>query len=882
MRAAALHVQSSQMPSKNGVGDDDATAMRPASDAPPRREPRFTPGTMLADRYRIVALLGSGGFGEVYRAEDTKLGQQVALKFLPQGVRTDSQPLHRLYDEVRLGRQVSHPNVCRLYDIGEWEGNHFLAMEYVDGEDLASLLRRIGKLPAGKAFEIARDICAGIAAAHGLGIIHRDLKPANVMIDGRGQARITDFGLAVVSEDLTGRHEIAGTPGYMAPEQFSGGTVTHKTDLYALGLILYEIFTGKKLFEGKSAVDSSSRRTTAKNLSSASGDARELDPVIQRVIARCVEENPDARPSSIHAVIASLPGGDPLQAAIDAGETPSPQMVAAAGEVGDLKASTAWALLIVSFLGLAAVTVLFGRTVLFRLVPLPKPPDALVDRVKTVLETAGYQPEAADTAYQFNIDEDFFTHMVEKNRSPDRWKTLPRLRPGVFVFEYRQSPRSMVPANREGRVVSDDPPMNVPGMTRVSVDAQGRLLSFAAIPPRQIRGGSPSATINWSKFLDLAGGDFEGLRQVPPRWTAPVDTDQKVAWEGYFRGDRKTPIRIEGAGYDGKAVWFKVIGPWASSKVREDDPRGPTRFISQLFVIILSAALIVGVVLALRNLRRGRGDRRTATRLALFVFVSGVIGYLFRLDHVSNIEVEFDLIGRGVSFALFPAVQAWILYLALEPYVRRRWPHTLIGWTRLFAGRFRDPMIGRDLLVGMCAGIATYLLRLLTIHAPTWFGQPALAPLSNWASPLIATRHLVYAWSLHQVEAVFISLMILLMLVLGLALFRRRWAAILGVWVICALGMSRAGEAPAVQIAFGALMAAVVLVVLIRFGLLAFVVTLFLNAFLDAVPLTLDPTAWYFGRSISVLILLAGAIVYGFWSALGQKPAFGVPVLEEG
>src|SRR5688572_4860105 len=197
---------------------------------------------MLDDRYRIVALLGSGGMGEVYRADDVKLGQQVALKFLPLSSRGDDSHIKRLYEEVRLGRQVSHPNVCRLYDIGEWEGNHFLAMEYVDGEDLASLLRRIGKLPAQKAFDIARDICAGIAAAHGLGIIHRDLKPANIMIDGRGQARITDFGLAVVAEDLEGRSEMAGTPAYMAPEQLSGGLVSHKTDLYALGLIFYEVF----------------------------------------------------------------------------------------------------------------------------------------------------------------------------------------------------------------------------------------------------------------------------------------------------------------------------------------------------------------------------------------------------------------------------------------------------------------------------------------------------------------------------------------------------------------------------------------------------------------------------------------------------------------
>ena len=146
---------------------------------------RFTAGTLLAERYRIVGLLGRGGMGEVYRAEDLKLGQPVALKFLPDGHGEDDRRLARLLNEVRLARQVSHPNVCRVYDVAEVDGMHFMAMEYVDGEDLSSLLRRIGRLPHEKALEISRQICAGLAAAHEQGILHRDLKPANVMIDGR-------------------------------------------------------------------------------------------------------------------------------------------------------------------------------------------------------------------------------------------------------------------------------------------------------------------------------------------------------------------------------------------------------------------------------------------------------------------------------------------------------------------------------------------------------------------------------------------------------------------------------------------------------------------------------------------------------------------------
>ena len=210
---------------------------------------RFVPGTILANRYRIVGLLGKGGMGEVYRADDLKLTQPVALKFLPDRYLSDGAALARFHREVRVARQVSHRNVCRVYDIGEIDGRHFLSMEFIKGEELSSLLRRIGRLPSDKAVQIARQICAGLSAAHENGILHRDLKPSNVMIDSDGNARITDFGLAGLVEEFHEDEVGAGTPAYMAPEQFDGGALTVKTDVYSLGLVLYELFTGKRAFE---------------------------------------------------------------------------------------------------------------------------------------------------------------------------------------------------------------------------------------------------------------------------------------------------------------------------------------------------------------------------------------------------------------------------------------------------------------------------------------------------------------------------------------------------------------------------------------------------------------------------------------------------------
>ena len=169
--------------------------------APAPSTSRFAPGSIIAGRYRLVALLGRGGMGEVYRADDLTLDQPVALKFLPEGAAADQAHLAQFHNELRTARQVSHKNVCRLYDLGEADGRRFLTMEYVDGEDLASLLRRIGRIPQDKAIELARQLCAGVAAAHERGVLHRDLKPANVMIDGDGNVRITDFGIATSCGD---------------------------------------------------------------------------------------------------------------------------------------------------------------------------------------------------------------------------------------------------------------------------------------------------------------------------------------------------------------------------------------------------------------------------------------------------------------------------------------------------------------------------------------------------------------------------------------------------------------------------------------------------------------------------------------------------------
>src|SRR5690349_15536227 len=181
-----------------------------SSASSPTVEGRFPAGAILAGRYRVIGLLGRAGMGEVYRATDLVLNQAVALKFLAEAYVSDAA-LARLRNEVRVARQVSHPNVCRVYDISFVEGQHFISMEYLDGEDLESLLRRIGRLSPDKASEFALRICAGLSAAHERGVLHRDLKPANIMIDARGNVQIADFGLAALAHEIAPGDVRSGT-----------------------------------------------------------------------------------------------------------------------------------------------------------------------------------------------------------------------------------------------------------------------------------------------------------------------------------------------------------------------------------------------------------------------------------------------------------------------------------------------------------------------------------------------------------------------------------------------------------------------------------------------------------------------------------------------
>ena len=288
MKRSASHSVSHSITASVQILDDALAAERRA----PETGDAFAPGRLVARRYRIVRLVGRGGMGEVYQAEDLRLSQDVALKCLPRGRHQDSLRRELLLNEVRLARRISHPNVCQVHDVAAFNGILFLSMEYVKGESLAELLKRIRRLPEELALRVGVELCRGLAAAHDCGILHRDLKPANLMLDAAGHLRIADFGLAWIFGDSTQTSSPsptkAGTPAYMAPEQRAGETATVKSDLYALGLVLYEVFTGRR-----PCADDPAERPEPPSLL-----APGLDPEIERIVLRCLEPDPQRRPPS--------------------------------------------------------------------------------------------------------------------------------------------------------------------------------------------------------------------------------------------------------------------------------------------------------------------------------------------------------------------------------------------------------------------------------------------------------------------------------------------------------------------------------------------------------------------------------------------------------
>jgi hypothetical protein len=868
-RSAAAAQGASQRGS--GVGDGVAAAALPGP-----AHGRFETGAILAGRYRIAGLLGRGGMGEVYRADDLTLGQPVALKFLPREMSSDRERLSRFRSEVSIARQVSHPNVCRVYDIADADGLTFLSMEYIDGEDLGSLLRRIGRLPPDKGLEIARQICAGLAAAHDRGVVHRDLKPGNVMIDGRGHARIADFGLAfdVGPANPVGppgfspvANPIAGTPAYMAPEQFEGRPATIQSDIYALGLVLYEIFTGKRAFTA-STVGEFAALHRERTPSSMTALVTDLDPAIERAIGRCLEKDPAARPVSALSVAASLPGGDPLAAAIARGETPSPELVASAGSVGLVRPAYALAALGTFVVCLIATVVLSGELNPARIVPLPKSPEVLRDRARQVVAILGYPQAPAD--YSSGFTESRYLYHTQAEPWWKRRNDLRAGRPPSILFWYRQSPHTLEPYGYTTRVSEDDPPETVPGMIGVTIDPLGRLQRFLVVPPRAGDPSSGGRTPDWSVAFLEADLDLTRFTPSPSRWRPQVFADTRAAWDGQYPDRPDVPIHIEAAAVAGRIVYFETFNPWNQpADTAQAGASASGWFLNTFMPVLLLAILVSAVLLGARNLRLGRGDRRGALRIALVLFGAMFLSSIVGADFHLQASAPFGLVISSSGQALLLGVLAWFAYVALEPYVRRRWPHLLISWTRLLAGRWRDPLVGRDVLLGVALGAGLMLSR----YAMEFVGSAQVGSLASiW--PLDGFRFTPVLMLDELSRAVLAGLGVLLLLFCLTLIVRRQWIAAVILVLLEAANAAAISASPLTGALSSAIRGGLAVLAVLQFGLVTLVVSIFTSNVGSNAVLTFDLSQWFAPSSFLVIAVIAGLAVFGAWTSANLRTVF--------
>lgn len=811
--------------------------------------------------------------GEVYRADDLTLGQTVALKFLPEDAAQNPDLLDRFKAEVRIARKVSHPNVCRVYDVGEVDGHTYLSMEYVDGEDLGSLLRRIGRLPNDKALDIARQLCAGLAAAHAKGVLHRDLKPANIMLDGRGQAVITDFGLAAIVDQAKGDEIRSGTPAYMAPEQLSGKEVTEKSDIYALGLVLYELFTGKRAFSAANLADLI-RSRSANDISRPSSFVKDLDPLVERVILRCLEADPSKRPANALAVAAALPGGDPLAAALAAGETPSPQMVAAAGSSEGMRPKIAILCLAACLIGLLACIFFTTRNDGLARLALDQPPDVLTHDAQEILTQLGYTAKPVDSAVDFDYDNDF-VDWAEKNDKPlPDWNKILNQRPPVLFFTYRQSQQYLVPLgfHRDlipGIVTFDDPATTQSGMINLRLDTNGRLLDFQAIPPEEEKNPAPAKSVDWGPLFAAAGLDQSQFQPATPEWTSLASSDTRAAWTGHWPASGR-PLRIEAAAWQGKPVFFRLIGPWTRPTRMNPEEMTSGKKIAQTIEVTLFLVILAGAWwLARRQAKRGTGDRQGAFRLAGVIFLVQMALWLVSVHFIPSIDVLgfFEL---ALGTALMIAATCWILYVALEPFVRKLWPQTIISWTRLVSGKVRDPLVGRDVLFGLMLGLTWVLIlefRLAFAHAH--FGVAPLLLSNGYLAGLRASLSDVIVQIPNAIQG---TLFFFVLLVVLRYLLRNRWAAAVGFTAIFTFLTSAGSLHPWVAAAGSGLVYGIAALALVRFGLITLAVAVFSANTMLNVPVTLDFSRWYAPYAALVPIFIAALALWSFYTALaGQK-----------
>jgi serine/threonine-protein kinase len=601
----------------------------------------------------------------------------------------------------------------------------------------------------------------------------------------------------------------------MAPEQFAGKRMTERTDLYALGLVLHELFTGQRLFAASTDDD-------------AGAPAVDLAPEIQRIIDACVQRDPARRPSSARAVAAMLPG-------------------VSRKTLGVLRPVVASLLLAGVVAGTAAVS---SRAAALTVAPseVPKSAEALAERARSIVAAVGVPESAADEEFWFRPDP---------------------VRPGVR-FIYRQSTALLIPQNLFHVVTEVDPPADRAGMTTVTLDSQGQLIDFDRVPVGSLMHPPAGGPIDWRAVFAAAGLKVDEF--VPAAANAP-SSDGRDDVRTWVRRSPSAPQRVTTGAVEGHLTRFSVETEGsASGMARNPFATGRTAPVEVTTWAFVALIFVSATLVARRNLRIGRGDRRAARTLAIVISGNSMLFEILRAHHVPSALEELRFAFGACAWALLWGLFVWIVYISLEPYIRRAWPHTLTSWNHLLCGRMTDPLIGRDALIGLLAGVVR--TGMAVGHAGMAHRPPPLLFFTGALESLRSGRQFVsmaIVGAMHGAVGYGLGTLFLVFLV-RLAV-RRTWIAVMIVALLAIPLGFWAGDSPppaAWEMAWMVGGMTFGLVVLMRVGLLAHVVMLMITLLIAVTPVTLDVHAWYFGTSLVTLLLITAAALYGFFAAVGS------------
>ncbi|HEY9401115.1 MAG TPA: hypothetical protein VIQ24_00380, partial [Pyrinomonadaceae bacterium] len=578
--------------------------------------------------------------------------------------------------------------------------------------------------------------------------------------------------------------------------------------------------------------------------------------------------------------------------------TPSPEMVAAAPKQGSLRPPVALALIAAVFVGVALIVFFSGRTSLHRFVPLKKSPDDLKERAREITRRAGYTAPPLDSAHGFFAEYEYLDYLKKHDASPDRLEKLKTGQPAAITFWYRQSPHYLE-AYDYWQIAPHDPPNELSGMLLVKLDTSGRLTYFEAAPPQVEEtgdananatanaGANSQATPDWSPLFQEAGLDIANFRQAQSRWTPPRHADARAAWEGTYPGRPELPLKIEAAAYRGQPVYFELIGSWQrpNRQTPFEASAGQKTFVGLLLTFYFGA-LLLGALLAWRNLRLGRGDRRGAFRLALFSFAVRMIHWVFNAHHVPTVGEVMGQLVTALQAAVYWAFFMGLMYLALEPFLRRRWPEWIISWSRLLAGGFRDPLVGRDVLIGAAFGISISLANSAQVLLPRLPGGqlPWIVQNSNllYEYGLLGLSGFIPLLMNQTASSMMFPFIIISVLLFFTMLLRRRWLGVAASWLLFFTAVNlNFSDATLFSVLLGAIWPSILLIVLTRFGLLALISTHFFTHILAFYPVTTEFSAWYATSFLLQLFVLGVVLLYAYHTSLAGQPLFRGRFLED-